>query len=144
MRPVSIVWFERLYLGSLILGLLSSVLNWTTIRAATLATPGASGFIASTTFIFLTLAFSFGISALFWYFIAKRGSKVAKWIFTGFFVIGLLGLPATLRNPMFGPTVTTFALINILLQLAAVICLFRPDTHDWFNGRKPADPNVFN
>lgn len=144
MRPVSIVWFERFYLTALVLGLISTLINWSTISATAQAAPGASGFAGSAAFMVSVLAVSFGVSLLFWFFIARRGSKVAKWIMTVFFVLGLLGLPATLTNPMFSTGVVAMALINTLLQLAAVICLFRADTHDWFNGRKSADLDAFN
>ena len=144
MRPASIVWFERFYLGSLAMGLLSTAINWSSLMAATQAAPGASGFIGSSTFMLLIMAFSFAISACFWYLIARRGSKVAKWIVTVLFAVGLLSLPGTLSNPLFGPLIITFAVINLLFQLAAVVCLFRPDTVDWFNGKRPADPDVFN
>lgn len=144
MRPASIVWFERLYLGSLALGLVSSAFNWSSLTAAAEATPGASGFIGSPAFMLSVMAFSLAISLVFWYLIARRGSKVAKWIVTIFTVLGVLGLPGTLSNPAFGPSIIAFSLINTLLQLAAVVCLFRPDTVDWFNGKRPADPDVFN
>jgi len=144
MRPVSIVWFERFYLASLVLGLLGSISNWSTISAVTQAAPGASGFVATSTFLIMVMAIGYGFSLLFWFLVARRGSKVAKWIFVVFFAIGLLSLPGVLRNPMYNTPLVAMTLINSLLQLAAVVCLFRADTHDWFNGRKPVDPDAFN
>ena len=143
MRPVSIVWFERFYLASLVLGLLSTMINWSTISAAALATPGAPGLVTSPIFMIVIMAISIGFSLLFWYLIARRGSKVAKWILVIFVVVGLLSLPGVLRNPLYGTSMVAMALINYLLQLAAVVCTFRSDTHDWFNGTKPVDPNAF-
>ena len=143
MRPASIVWFERFFLASLVLGLLSTMINWSAISTAAQATRGAPGLVASPIFMIVIMAISVGFSLLFWYFIARRGSKIAKWILVVFFVIGLLSLPGVLRNPLYGTGMVAMAMINYLLQFAAVVCTFRADTHDWFNGRKPVDPNAF-
>ena len=143
MRPASIVWFERFFLASLVSGLLSTMINWSAISAAAQAARGAPGLVTSPIFMIVIMAISLGFSLLFWYFIARRGSKIAKWILVVFFVIGLLSLPGVLRNPLYGTGMVAMAMINYLLQFAAVVCTFRADTRDWFNGRKPVDPNAF-
>jgi hypothetical protein len=144
MRPVSIVWFERIYLFSIALGLLSTMMNWSVIIAAAQAAPNAAQLPGSIpAFSLIVIAFSIGINLLIWYFIARRGSNVARWIFTAFFVFGLLVMPSSLSNPLYGPGLVAMAVFNTLLQVAALVCLFRPDARDWFKRRKPVDTNVF-
>jgi hypothetical protein len=70
-RPNSIIWFERVFLGSLLLGLVNSVLTWSSMTAQMAATPGA-GMLGSN-FLIGSMAIGIIINLLLWYFIARRG-----------------------------------------------------------------------
>lgn len=144
MRPISIVWFERIYLFSLVLGLLSTFINWSVIMtAAQTATEAKQLPSAIPAISIVIIASSFGISLLIWYFISRRGSNVARWIFTVFFVLGLLALPSSLSNPLYGPGLVAMAMLNTVLQFVALVLLFRPDSREWFKRRGQVDTNVF-
>ena len=85
MRPASIVNFERLYLGALVVGLINTVITWETTLAEVKAQPGVENMGSS--IFYITLAIGFLIPVLLWYFVARRASVVAKWILTVLFVI---------------------------------------------------------
>jgi hypothetical protein len=139
-RPDSIIWFERLYLGSIVLSLATTVLTWSDLSAQMAATPGAA--MLGGNFLFGTIVVGLIINLLFWYFIAKRGSNVARIIWTVFFVIGILGVVAM----FFQPTATTMKivpLISFALQAVATFLLYRPDAKPWFLPNKENLENIF-
>ena len=88
MRPESIVNFERFYLGALGVGLVNTALSWGATQEMLASDPalGAAGF--GTGFFVSVLGLGLIIPLLLWYFIARRGSNIAKWILTVLFVIG--------------------------------------------------------
>jgi hypothetical protein len=130
-RPQSIVNFERSYLGAMVVGLLSSAFNWSLIRGQVAATPGAS--ILPSWFMPVTILVSLAINLLLWYFAARKGAVVAKWIIVVFFVLSLVGLPGMFSGIM-PMRVVIFAIVSFLLNAIAVWMLFRPDAKAWFAG----------
>lgn len=139
-RPVSIIWFERCYLGALVIGLINAVLRWPEMTAAAANQPNAdqlgAGFMP--TVLIVTLALGFGISLLLWYFAARRRANVAKWIITIFFVLGLLsfGFTAVTGNLPKGLG-GVIAVVTWVLNAVAVWQLFRPDAEAWFENKLP-------
>ena len=131
-RPQSIIWFERLYLGGVAIGLANTVFNWSSIQEQVAATPNSE--MLPSWFMGATISIGIGINLLLWYFVAMRGSVVAKWIVTVFFVLGVLGILRTLGSDMVAPTTNIFAVVVLALQAGAVFMLFRPDTKAWFGG----------
>ena len=130
MRPPSIVLFERLYLGGLAIGLINSAILISNASESELAGEGPSFFaIVGTALV---------ISLLLWFFVARRRSNIAKWILVALFAVGIIGLPAILTEGAFdlsdGLTVATW-----LLQAAAIVMLFRPESAEWFKGGKTDD-----
>ena len=87
-RPLSITRFGRLYLSSTFLGLLFTVLYYDTLREWSLQRGSSPGAILVFAFVG-TL-----ISLLLWYLIARRASRVAKWLVTigtGFELVLIIG-----------------------------------------------------
>lgn len=129
-RPQSIIRFEQLYLGALVLSLIGGIFNWSASLTLLEADPATAAF--GTGFIIGSMLVGVAISLLLWYFTARRGSKVAKWILTIFFAIGLFGIPFSIATLPTSILLTT--LVNAILQGLAVFMLFRPDAVAWFNG----------
>jgi hypothetical protein len=130
-RPQSIVNFERAYLGSVVLGLVSTAVNWDGLKAQVAATPGAE--ILPEWFLPASIGASIVINLLLWFFVAKRGSAVAKWIVVALFAFSLFSLPRLFGGDVALPgTLLAFAVVNYLLNAVAVWMLFRPDTKSWF------------
>lgn len=143
-KPDSIILFDRLFLGSLILGALNFLFAWkeTSEKLASAPEFAATGF--GTGFLIATFAIGMIINLIIWYFISARASKIAKWILTVFFVLGLLSMLSNLNNPL-GPQgiLLGVAIVITIVQAAAVYMLFRPDAIAWFDRKPPVDPDTF-
>lgn len=126
MRPQSIVWFERLYLASVCLGILTLALNYDLIEMRAVATGGAG------TSAWVGAVIGVCINLLFWFFIARRASNIAKWILVVMTAVGIVGMIAMLSTLlMYGPLYTALTGAVTLLQLVAMVFLFRRDAVDW-------------
>jgi hypothetical protein len=134
-RPASIVTFERLYLGGFALGVINTIISWTTNQTL-MATQSAQVPEAAQIIRWVVpvgIAIGFGITLILWYAIARQGAAVAKWIATilvvagvGFLALALLG--GTYRSGLSG--ILGFA--STALQAVSIWFLFRPDTKVWF------------
>lgn len=139
MRPDSIILFERLYLGALALGLVNLFVSWDRSIALMTSDPGAAALGDPATFILVVFVISFGVSLTLWYFAARRRSRVAKWILTVLFVLGLFSLPGSIAQGVFSGIGGLFAAAAWLLQAVALFMLFRPDSNAWFRGEWQGD-----
>ena len=142
-KPDSITLFDRLFLGALVLGALNFLFGGSELSAKLERVPAfaASGF--GTGFLIASFAVGMIINLIIWYFISARASKIAKWILTVFFVIGLLSMLKNLNNPL-GPQGISLgvAVVITIIQAAATYMLFRPDSIAWFD-HEPIDPGTF-
>lgn len=135
MRPKSIIWFERLYLGSWLLSLVGLAMNWGVIRDTIVENPAAQRLGPDTMMnIFIAII---GLTALatllLWHFTARRHSVVAKWFVVAFFVFGLLGLPGLVTPFANGQWVAGLLQSFVfVLHAAAVAMLFQRDARIWF------------
>ena len=134
-RPVSIVWFERCYLGCVAVGVLNTALSWNMVTAKMAENPQTAALGTS----FVPMALGFGlvlgllVSALLWFFTARKGAVVTKWIITVLFALNLV-------TALFGASQGSFAsgisgilaIVALVLNGLAVWQLFRPDTKAWF------------
>lgn len=134
-RPQSIIWFERSYLGAVAVGLVNTATNWSGVQEQIAATPNSE--LLPSWFFGATIAVGLAINLTLWYFVARRGSVVAKWIVTVFFAIGLLGVLRAATSESVPPTLNVFAVVALVLQAVAVFMLFRGDAKPWFSGNKP-------
>jgi hypothetical protein len=143
-RPQSIVTFERCYLGAIALGLANNAFNWSNMQEQMAATPNSE--LLPDWFLPATIGVGLVITLLLWYFVARRGSVVAKWILVVFFAIGLLGLPAIITGMSTGlitPLMAIVGLATLALNAVAVFMLFRPDTKPWFAGQQNNPTDTF-
>ena len=134
-RPQSIIWFERCYLGAMAVGLVNTATNWSRVQEQIAATPNSE--LLPSWFFGATLALGLAISLTLWYFVARRGSVVAKWIVTVFFSIALLSVLRTAASGIVPPTLNILAVIALVLQAVGVFMLFRSDAKPWFGDSKP-------
>ena len=141
MRPPSIIDFERAYLASLALGIVNTAIHWQTVERS-FEDPALQTLGAGPGIVVGILAFSIAISLLLWFFIARRASTVAKWIYVVFIAFGVIGIISSLTTLPFG----TQLILNVvaqLLQFFAAWLLFKPDAKAWFTGQWTADARVF-
>ena len=134
-RPASIIMFERCYLAAWLIGLIRTAVGWNAMVATANANPSAAALGPSfaETVMIVSVVIGAVISLLLWYFVARRGSVVAKWIVVVFFAIGLL---ASVRNLFVTElnmgVLVAFSIVALVLQAVAVTMLFRPDAKPWF------------
>ena len=135
LRPKSIVWFERLYLGSWFVSLVALAVNWSTMKEAIEDNPAAKklGIDAMMNMVVAGIAISALITVVLWYFTARQHSVVAKWFVVVFFVLGLFGIPGLFA--MFTSGQVASALLQtvvFVLHAAAIVMLFQRDARIWF------------
>jgi hypothetical protein len=142
MRPRSIVLFERLYGLNIALAVVSLVwiyhrLNLMSPDFPAGAPTGMRQYMALATAG--VAAVSIAIRLLLWFFVARRGSNVARWAFVIFFVLTIGGLfrafdlHARGTMSMFG---TGLWMLDFLTKTICVWWLFRPDAVAWFRGER--------
>lgn len=141
MRPNSIVTFERLVLLYLAIGVLYAYLVWDETMSSLQAQGVALGSGTIITIQAITVAFYL---LLVW-FISRKGSPVAKWIYVVLgglgLVLGLIGIQQTIS---LGTLPLILAIAQYVLTLVTIWLLFRPDSKTWFSdGRGGVDAETF-
>ena len=129
-RPAAIVKFERLYLAAFVLGLGNTALSWSAalekMRAAPTPGNGIWYLLAST-------ILGFAITLSLWYFVARKGSVVAKWIAAAFLALGVFGLAAAAFNGFYPTGIGgVIGVVTTVLQFVAIAFLFTPEAKPWF------------
>lgn len=144
MRPSSIVNFERVVLLSILLGIVGTWLSWARIQAMVAQTATAGGPHMSTNTVIVIQAVTIALYLLLIWFISRKASPVAKWIYVVLaglgLVFGLFGLPQTMR---YGTAPLLVAIVQYLLSITSLWLLFRPDAKAWFSEGRGPDPSTF-
>jgi len=141
MRPASIVMFERLFLASLAVSLVSVIIGFDTMVDQLAREPATAQFGLGGGFLGGAMALGFAISLLLWFFIAHKASTVAKWILIVLAVFGLISVPAMLAGPW--DATVLLGLASYALEIAALVYLFRDDAKAWFKGEWGTNPATF-
>ena len=146
MRPQSIELFEKVYLASIAIGLVNTVLSWSQVDAM-LADPRMQAAGVGTGTLVFAVVIGILVPLLLWYFIARRASNVAKWIYVVLTAVGLFGFLSAVANPMVAKgLVTVLGAAATGLQVYGAWLLFRPDAAAWLEGKGadgPGDPETF-
>ena len=146
MRPQSIELFEKVYLGSIALGLVNTALSWGALTAS-LKTVGDGAMKMGPGVMVGSIVIGLVISLLLWFFVARRASSVAKWIFVVITAIGVFGVLSSLANPLTPKGLTMIGgMIATALQVFAAWLLFKPDAVAWLESKGangPGDPSTF-
>ena len=123
-RPASIVWFERLYLGSLVMGLVDDFVYW----------DGSFAIVYARRFLPLQ-CFKFGLLVLLCLLVSRRRSNAAKWAIVivfaaslSFFILDLIS------GVLSGSSVA--AIGETLLESIALGLLLTESAKDWL-ARRP-------
>lgn len=145
MRPASIALFEKLVYLSIALSAVAIVLGWDALGRMAQAQPGMSASLAQGVLIGAVI-FGFAIPLLLVWFIARRASTVAKWIFVVLTAFSVYSFVAGLANPDLPKNLLfVFNAVTTALSVYAAWLLFRPDAKAWFDGSastvNPVDPD---
>lgn len=133
MRPISIQWFDRLFLSGLALELALRIIR---AREALNATNLENALI----FIGIGTMFFFVMSA-FWFAISRYSSNIGKWLLATFLVTIPIGFAMTAVHPALlfdhlNLESAAFVIVRPILYITATIMLFRPDARAWFSNRR--------
>jgi hypothetical protein len=134
-RPKSIIWFEQLYLASLLLGAVATAMTWSDNMDTRQAVQVERMF--GHWLVPLAVVFVYSIWVLLWYFTARARSDAARWtvtIFTGLSVVSYLWSFA--NGVTFASAAAVIVLVSVVLSIAAIAMLFRPDARAWFDQPK--------
>lgn len=130
-RPLSIINFERCYLGALIVGAVNAALNWQ--RYTTMPAVRDAQVMFGPWYLPALTAIGYLIPLLLWYFAARRASVVAKWIVVVLFGLGVFGLLIALAmGTMASGFGGVLSVVAFVLNAVAVWLLFQPDARAWF------------
>jgi hypothetical protein len=136
MRPKSIVNFERIVILSILFGIISSFITRAKMEAMMAGKPHLSSGTTLGIQIVVILLYLVLI-----YFISRKGSPVAKWIYVVLCVLGLvfglLGLPLIMKV---GTLPLLIAIVQYVLSITSLWLLFRPDSNAWFSEGRTVDP----
>jgi hypothetical protein len=125
-RPKTIVYFERITLGMILLGVLQSYLTWDRVAQAAAAYPGGARPII------IMLIFTFALFATLTLLVSRRRSKIAMWILIALFALGLYGIVESVTREQLGSALIMTALGQIV-QGVALGLLFTPSARRWMN-----------
>jgi uncharacterized membrane protein len=131
-RPQSVTMFERLYAIVIGIGVVNAAFRWSSIKMAVGAQTETA--MLSSWFLPVTFLFGIAINILLWFFIARRGSNVARWIYVVLLAFGLIGVVMSLvRGTMFiDPVGGAISGVSTTLSVICAWLLFRPDANRWF------------
>jgi len=133
--------FERLFLASIAVSLVSIVINFDTMVEQLASDPAMDDLGLSGGFLAGAMAVGMAIWVLLWFLIARKASNVAKWILIVLAALGLISLPAMLTGPW--DTIALLGLASYALELAAIVYLFRDDAKAWLKGQWHTDSTTF-
>lgn len=142
-RPPSILLFERLHVAALIVSIVAAALSWSGDLAAVMGSPaiarldGAEHIAPAVYMILRVIIWAAWVLLL--YLVARRGSKVAKWlvVIAAALLLVLDGAPTLLAmfgGPLAGWSATA-TIVETALVVSAAATLFRRDALPWFDRR---------
>jgi hypothetical protein len=126
MRPTSILYFERLSILSILVGMVFTWIDW----EDQIAGARAAGLPPSV--IPITLAFSLAVLLLLIFLISRKGVGIAKWIFVALFALGLVFSVPQVLGALDRGLVGLLQLTQLVVQGMAIYFLFTPEANDWF------------
>ncbi|QKG70850.1 hypothetical protein [Erythrobacter mangrovi] len=133
MKPSSIKNFDRLYIGSIVVGLIGFFFSYGAAVeqvSAELPEAGAGGLVSGGLIIGLVVGTA--ISLALWFLISVLRIELMKWILAIIAAFGILGLFVGLGSELATGTTQAFNTLSTLLSIAAIFFLFQPDAKAWF------------
>lgn len=132
MRPESMQWFVRVYVVRIIVSLALGIYGWRWLHSLP-DSPALHQFISLR---IVTATGGLLLNFLLLYFIARRASVVAKWIFVATALLVVVGVARIVITPNFLPPLLKMGpLFGVGLDFTMIMLLFQPDSREWFQRR---------
>jgi hypothetical protein len=125
-RPKSIIWFERLYLGSLAVSVAIMTMGWDATGQIPLVYLLPALFLGLVLPVILVLL------------VSRRRSRIAKWVLIALFAIGLASNVAGYNSSDL--TLDIAALVLTAMQMLAIALLFTASARAWLAGQSMPPP----
>ena len=125
-KPSAIAWFERLYVFGIVLSVVDVVATWN-------QTFGSRGDDELAQIGYAAITILYGTLFAFWFFILRRRSNIARWLFPVVMTIPAL---LTFYDLHIG-TLDGWRILQLaypVIWLGLPIFLFLPDARRWFDG----------
>jgi len=139
-RPQPIVYFERIFFATLLLGVLQAYLTWDiTTTAVARASPNPHGIlhIMGVWFIVTTQAFAYAVTILLILLVSRRRSKIAMWVSIILFACGLPTIARLLAGStpigVIPPLSAAITVAQTIGQAVAYGLLFTASARRWMN-----------
>ena len=127
MRPQPILYFERAYLLSIALGVVSIAVYWRELLQVAPPVP-----------LVVVSALMLGIVTTLALFVSRRRSEICKWILVLLTAAGLaFSLPSLPVSLAAGPR-GWLGIVQMLLQIVAIAFLFTPPARHWLHRARSA------
>lgn len=128
----------------MLVGVASTYFAWGEMTAALERETSRLASSIGMTVIVVMLIFFALISIAFWYAIARRASKIAKWIYVVWMGLGSISTLMSLNDPTgFKGAALIASLVSTALTIASIICLFRPDAVAWLARKGRSEARIF-
>ena len=133
MKPASIKKFDLLYLGSLAIGPIGLAINYDTILAQTDAKMTAAGVEPMGAGMLIgAMAIGIVVGLALWFLVSVARVELIKWVLAAFAAYGVIAFILGRAMDAGGGLNFVFGLVSLLMSIAAVYFLFRPDAKAWF------------
>ena len=128
----------------MLIGVASTYFAWGEMTAAIERESPKLASSTSMVAIAIMLIFFASISIAFWYAIARRANRIAKWIYVVWMGFGSISTLMSLNDPAgFKGAALVTSLVSTALTIASMICLFRSDAVAWFARKGRSEASVF-
>ncbi|MBW8841698.1 MAG: hypothetical protein JF608_07805 [Sphingomonadales bacterium] len=123
--------FELFYLGSVLVGAVNTAMTWAETSASAEAAQVRQ--MLGQWFLPLSTVFLYTLWLLLWYFTARQGSNLARWVVVVFYGLAVIGFVSSLAMGA-APAALPLALsaVSLAFTTVAVFFLFQRDNAAWF------------
>lgn len=127
-RPRSILWFERLFVASVVSSTIDLFVHWEDYAFD--EEFDAQGQQIYAAVIMLGIVVSYAVQIALWYFAAYRASNIARWILVMLTALSLSGIAIYIQD--YSGSELVFLIVTQSLVLASILCLFLGGSREWF------------
>lgn len=137
MQPESIRKFTLFYLGSLVVWLVTTFLQYDALLAQAEVQIGRANEELGGVAVIVSIVAWAAIMLLLWHLVARKGYAIAKWIVVLLFLFNVFTSFGIAAGGISLPEIVV--LVSFVLQAVAVFYLFQPDAKAWFSGERAAE-----
>lgn len=132
-KPTSIIWFNRLFLASAVVGVENILAHYGLLRGMAIA-QGSSPAGPMLGIVLVLLEY-----LIFRYFIVRRGSNIARWAFVAVTAFSVAMVPLNFPAVFgVGRVYAAADIVSYVFELAAGMMLFRKDAVRWLRRDRTA------